>query len=52
MLAAFAFVNMFHPDDRVATVAAAFVLAATIYGVLRHRRIAPPKGGLEPQPAG
>jgi TRAP-type uncharacterized transport system fused permease subunit len=51
-LAVFAFVNMFHPDDRVATVAAAFVLAATIYGVSRHRRVAPPKGALEPQPAG
>jgi TRAP transporter 4TM/12TM fusion protein len=44
-LAALAFVNMFHPDDRVATAAAALVLAATVYGVTRHRRIAPPKGG-------
>jgi len=52
VLAAFAFVNMFHPDDRVATAAAALVLPATVYGVWRHRRIAPPKGGLEPQPAG
>jgi TRAP transporter 4TM/12TM fusion protein len=51
VLAIFAFVNMFHPDDRVATVAAAFVLSATVYGVWRHRLIAPPKGGLEPQPA-
>jgi TRAP-type uncharacterized transport system fused permease subunit len=51
-LAVVAFVTMFHPDDRVATVAAAFVLAGTIYGLWRHRRIAPPKGGLEPQPAG
>jgi hypothetical protein len=44
MLAALAFVNMFHPDDRVATAAAALVLSATAYGVWRHRRIAPPKG--------
>jgi len=51
VLAAFAFVNMFHPDDRVATVAAVFVLAATIVGIWRHRLIAPPKGGIEPQPA-
>jgi TRAP transporter 4TM/12TM fusion protein len=51
-LAVLAFVNMFHPDDRVASVAAALVLSAIVYGVSRHRRIAPPKGGLEPQPAG
>jgi TRAP transporter 4TM/12TM fusion protein len=51
-LAALAFVNMFHPDDRVATAAAVLVLSATAYGVWRHRRIAPPKGELEPQPAG
>jgi len=52
VLAVFAFVNMFHPDDRVATAAAVLVLSATIYGISRHRRIAPPRGGLEPQPAG
>jgi hypothetical protein len=51
VLAVFAFVNMFHPDDRVATVAAVFVLAATIVGIWRHRLVAPPKGGVEPQPA-
>jgi TRAP transporter 4TM/12TM fusion protein len=48
VLAALAFVNMFHPSDRVASAAAALVLAATIYGVSRHRRIAPPRGGQAP----
>jgi len=48
-LALFAFVTMFHPDGNVAMVSAAFALAATIYGVMRHRRIAPPKG-LQAQP--
>jgi len=42
-LALVAFVTMFHPDDRVATAAAVFVLPAIIFGVMRHRRIAPPK---------
>jgi hypothetical protein len=31
--------------------AAVLVLPATIYGVVRHRQIAPPKGALEMQPA-
>jgi TRAP-type uncharacterized transport system fused permease subunit len=47
-----AFVALFHPDDTVSAATAAFVLAATIFGVLRHRQIAPPKGGLQAQPAG
>ena len=49
-LALFAFVTMFHPDGNVAIAAAAFVLPAMIYGVICHRRIAPPKGGLQSQP--
>src|SRR3970040_1811505 len=48
-IAFFAFVTMFHPDTNVAMASAAFALAATIYGVMRHRRIAPAKG-LQPQP--
>ncbi len=44
-----AFVALFYPDDNVSAAVAAFVLAATIYGVTRHRRIAPPKG-LQAQP--
>jgi TRAP-type uncharacterized transport system fused permease subunit len=51
VLAFFAFVTMFHPDTEVATASAAFALAATIYGVMRHRRIAPPRGELLSQPA-
>ena len=51
VLALAAFVTMFHPDTNVATASAAFALAATIYGVMRHRRIAPPKGALGSQPA-
>lgn len=47
LLGLFAFVAMFHPDSNVATGSAAFVLLATLYGVWRHRRIAP--GGLQPQ---
>jgi TRAP transporter 4TM/12TM fusion protein len=46
-----AFVALFYPDDNVSAAVAAFVLAATIYGVMRHRRIAPPKGGLQALPA-
>jgi TRAP-type uncharacterized transport system fused permease subunit len=41
---------MFHPDGNVAIATAAVVLPATVYGVLRHRQIAPPKGALQPQP--
>ena len=50
-LAVFALVTLFHPDANVATASAAFALAATIYGVMRHRRIAPPKSVLQSQPA-
>ena len=45
-----AFVALFYPDDKVSAAVAAFVLVATFYGVVRHRRIAPPKG-LQSQPA-
>ncbi len=50
LLALFAFVTMFHPDGNVAIVSAAVTLPAMIYGVIRHRQIAPPKRGQEPQP--
>jgi TRAP-type uncharacterized transport system fused permease subunit len=46
-----AFGALFYPDDKVSAAIAAFVLATTIFGVMRHRRIAPPKGGLQAQPA-
>ena len=50
LLAAIAFVAMFHPDGNAAMAAAAFVLPATLYGVWRHRRIA--AIGLQPQLVG
>jgi TRAP-type uncharacterized transport system fused permease subunit len=46
-----AFVALFYPDDIVSAATAAFVLAATIFGVLRHLQVAPPKHGLKPEPA-
>ena len=45
------FVALFYPDDVVSAATAAFVLAATIFGVLRHLKVAPPKHGLKPEPA-
>ncbi|MGB5080237.1 MAG: TRAP transporter fused permease subunit, partial [Burkholderiales bacterium] len=47
-----AFVALFHPDDKVSAATAALVLALTIFGAIRHQRFAPPKGGLQAQPAG
>ena len=49
-LALFAFVTMFHPDRNMAIAAAAFALPAMIYGVMRHRQVAGPKGKLPLQP--
>jgi TRAP-type uncharacterized transport system fused permease subunit len=43
-------VMLFHPDDTLALVTGAIVLPATIYGTLRHRRIAPPKSALGQMP--
>jgi TRAP transporter 4TM/12TM fusion protein len=51
-LALASMVVMFHPDGNVATAVAAVVLPATVYGVWRHRRIAPPKSALQSEPAG
>jgi TRAP transporter 4TM/12TM fusion protein len=45
-----AFGALFYPDDRISAAIAAFVLAAIVFGVARHRRIAPL--GLQAQPAG
>ena len=45
-----AFTALFHPDDKISAAVAVFVLAATTFGVMRHRRIAP--RGLQSQPAG
>jgi TRAP-type uncharacterized transport system fused permease subunit len=51
-LALASFVVMFHPDGTVSLAMAAIVLPATVYGVKRHRMIAPPKSGLQSQPVG
>ena len=45
------FVALFYPDDIVSAATAAVVLAATVFGVLRHLQVAPPKHGLKPEPA-
>jgi len=45
------FVALFYPDDIVSAATAAVVLAATIFGVLRHLQVAPPKHGLKSEPA-
>jgi len=50
-LAAMAFVTLFHPDGAVATGAAPLVLAMTLLGVWKHRRIAPRNTTLRAQPA-
>jgi len=38
-----ALVALFHPDDTVSAITAAFVLAAIVFGVIRHRRVGPGK---------
>jgi hypothetical protein len=43
LLAAVSFLCMFYPDTRVSAAVAAVVLAATVFGIWRHRQIAPPK---------
>jgi len=48
-LALASFVIMFHPNTNVSLMVAVIVVPATLYGVIRHRKIAPPKS--EPQPA-
>jgi hypothetical protein len=49
-LALVSLVVLFHPDDTLALATAVIVLPATIYGTLRHRRIAPPKSALQQMP--
>ncbi len=50
-LALASFVVMFHPDGSVALAMAVIVLPATVFGVIRHQKIAPPKSEPQPQPA-
>jgi TRAP transporter 4TM/12TM fusion protein len=51
-LALASFVVMFHPNGAVSLAMAVIVLPATVYGVIRHQIVAPPKGEPEPQSAG
>jgi TRAP transporter 4TM/12TM fusion protein len=50
-LALVSLVVMFHPDQAIALGFSVVALPAAIYGVVRHRRIAPPPPELEAQPA-
>jgi TRAP transporter 4TM/12TM fusion protein len=45
LLALVSLVVLLHPNNDMALAAAVIVLPATIYGVVRHRRVAPPKSG-------
>ena len=49
-LALASLVVMFHPSTNVSIVVAVVVVLATFYGVIRHRKIAPPKEGWQPAP--
>ncbi len=50
-LALVSFVVMFHPSTNVSIMLAVVVVVGTFYGVIRHRKVAPPKEELQPQPA-
>jgi len=50
-LALASFVVMFHPNGAVSLAMAVIVLPATVYGVIRHQKIAPPKAEPLSQPA-
>jgi len=49
-LALASFVIMFHPNSYVSLMVSVIVVPATFYGVIRHRKIAPPKDELQLQP--
>jgi TRAP transporter 4TM/12TM fusion protein len=49
-LALVSFWVMFHPDARAAWAGAVVLVPATIYAVIRHKRIAPPKDEAAPMP--
>ena len=53
-LALVSLVVMFHPNTNVSIMVAVIVVVGTFYGVIRHRKVAPPKEELQPavQPAG
>jgi TRAP transporter 4TM/12TM fusion protein len=47
-LALASFVVLFHPKTNVSIMVAVVVVLATFYGVIRHRKIAPPKEWVQP----
>lgn len=47
-LALLSFIVMFHPNGKVSMLFAVVVVPATIFGIFRHRRVAPPKNTLQP----
>jgi TRAP transporter 4TM/12TM fusion protein len=49
-LALASFVVMFHPNITVSIMVAVIVVPVTFYGVIRHRKIAPPKSEPQEQP--
>jgi TRAP transporter 4TM/12TM fusion protein len=51
-LALASFVVLFHPKTNVPIMVAVIVVLATFYGVIRHRKIAPPDRELQSQPVG
>jgi len=49
LLAAVSFLVMFHPDMKTSAAISVMVTAALVFGVWRHRQIAPPKSYAVPQ---
>ena len=50
VMAVASFVVLFHPNETVALMMSVVILPVVIYGVFRHRRIAPPKVESQSQP--
>jgi TRAP-type uncharacterized transport system fused permease subunit len=51
LIAALAAATLFHPNDKLAWGTAAITLVALVWGIVRHNRIAPPRGASEPEAA-
>jgi TRAP-type uncharacterized transport system fused permease subunit len=43
LLAAVSFLAMFHPDMKISAAVSVVVVAALVFGIWRHRQVAPPK---------
>jgi hypothetical protein len=50
LLALASFVIIFYPDSKISLIVALIVVPVTVYGVIRHRKIAPPKEELRSEP--